>query len=614
MGTMENLQNRARYIVFATIISMVLIVVPAFYDLTNIPKYSVLFIAAALALSCLLNPKFGFLSKSKWKINTPPIIFLVIMLILALLTDERHTAFFGKYGRNNGWLQYLSFVILFFMAAYSFNINYTKKFLNILIALGGITSIYGYLQYLGIDFINYAETGLPVIATLGNSNFASAFIGLSCIAAFWKATDSNLMKVRLLLIGLLAFELYVTFISESSQGLYLALLGIFLFTGFRFFSSNKRILFSYFITYSLLLVTALFGLLQIGPLAKIIYQPSITYRGDYFRAAWQMFESDIWTGVGIDRYGDYYRIFRDADATFRLGPSSVANYAHNVFLQLLATGGLFLVIAYLSTLALVVFASVKGFRKFQGQDRTLFAAIFAIWVAFQGQSVISIDQVTIATLGWVLSGILIALGLNSEFIDEKSKKLNNTPNKKRAGLQFQSALPGLSAILALFIAISWLVPTWQAEAAIKRATKLKGSLSEPGYAEEKRRLALNAVNARPGEINYKILASDVLVEINDLESARLQLKSALDLDPKSYESIIYTAQVYERAGILDSAIKLRITASQIDKYDTNNWSKLGSNLAEVGDFESIKKIIELLQPIKNKTSIISELMALLPKT
>lgn len=70
------------------------------------------------------------------------------------------------------------------MAAYSFNINYTKKFLNILIILGGITSIYGYLQYLGIDYINYAETGLPVIATFGNSNFASAFIGLSCIAAF----------------------------------------------------------------------------------------------------------------------------------------------------------------------------------------------------------------------------------------------------------------------------------------------------------------------------------------------------------------------------------------------------------------------------------------------
>jgi two-component SAPR family response regulator len=88
----------------------------------------------------------------------------------------------------------------------------------------------------------------------------------------------------------------------------------------------------------------------------------------------------------------------------------------------------------------------------------------------------------------------------------------------------------------------------------------------------------------------------------------------LDIDPKSYESIIYSAQVYERAGILDSAIKLRITASQIDKYDTNNWSKLGSDLAEVGDFESIKKIIEMLQPIKTKTSIVSELTNLLPKT
>ena len=194
---MGNLQNRARYIVFATIILMVLIVVPAFYDLTNIPKYSVLFIASALALSCLLNPRFGFLNRDKWKINTPPIVFLVIMLMLALLTDERYTAFFGKYGRNNGWLQYLSFVILFFIAAYSFNIYFTRRFLEIIIILGGITSIYGYLQYLGIDFINYKTTGLPVIATLGNSNFASAFIGLSCVAAFWKATDSNLIKVKL---------------------------------------------------------------------------------------------------------------------------------------------------------------------------------------------------------------------------------------------------------------------------------------------------------------------------------------------------------------------------------------------------------------------------------
>jgi O-antigen ligase len=610
---MGNLQNRGRYIVFTTIILMLLIVVPAFYDLTNIPKYSVLFIASALSLSCLLNPRFGFLNKDKWKINTPPIVFLVIMLMLALLTDEKYTAFFGKYGRNNGWLQYLSFVILFFIAAYSFNVYYARRFLEIIIILGGITSIYGYLQYLGIDFINYKANELPVIATLGNSNFASAFIGLSCVAAFWKATDSNLIKVKLLLIGVLVFELYVTFISQVLQGLCLALIGIFLFIGFRFFSSNKRILFSYLTTYSLLVITAFFGLLQLGPLAKIVYQPSISYRGDYFRAAWQMFESDVWTGVGIDRYGDNYRIFRDADAVFRLGPSSVSNYAHNVFLQLLATGGIFLVIAYIFTLALVVFASFKGFRKLQGQDRTLFAAIFAMWVAFQGQAVISIDQVTIATLGWVLSGILIARGLNSEFIDEESKVLNKAFSKKRAGSQFKSALPGLSALIALVIATSWLVPTWQAEASIKRATKLTGNISEPGYAEEKKRLALNAASARPREINYKILAADVLVEINDLESARLQLKSAMDIDPKSYETIIYTAQVYERAGILDSAIKLRIAASQIDKYDTNNWSKLGSNLAAVGDFESIKKIIELLQPIKNKTSIVSELTNLLPK-
>ena len=151
---MEFLQKRAQLIILSTIALMVLLVFSPFYDTTNTPKYSVLFIGAAVGLSCLLNPKFGALEKKNWKSTLPPIFFILIMLSLALATDEKYIAFFGKYGRNNGWIQYLCFIILFLLAAFSFSILAVSKLLNLLIILGAITASYGFLQYHGIDFLN----------------------------------------------------------------------------------------------------------------------------------------------------------------------------------------------------------------------------------------------------------------------------------------------------------------------------------------------------------------------------------------------------------------------------------------------------------------------------
>ena len=327
-----------------------------------------------------------------------------------------------------------------------------------------------------------------------------------------------------------------------------------------------------------------------------------------------MLRENFFTGVGIDRYGDNYRIFRDVEAAFRLGPSSVSNYAHNTFLQFLATGGIFLLLAYIFVIAMVLLAATKGIKKFTGKDRSIFAALFSIWVAYQGQALVSIDQVSIATLGWVLSGAIIALGFNNELIAARGQRHNTYINKRHNTFKISTMIPGFLAIISLILSLSSLIYTWKAEYNIKIANKLKGSLTDPGYIKAKKQYALNAVNAKPSEINYRILAAGALVEINELELARLQLKIALDLDAKSYDSIVYAAQIYEQAGVYIPAIKLRIVASKLDKYDTNNWFKLGNNLATVSDFESIKKIISLLAPLENKSNIVSELTKLLPKS
>jgi hypothetical protein len=50
----------------------------------------------------------------------------------------------------------------------------------------------------------------------------------------------------------------------------------------------------------------------------------------------------------------------------------------------------------------------------------------------------------------------------------------------------------------------------------------------------------------------------------------------------------------------------------MDPNDTDNWLQLGKMLARIGDFEAVKKIIELVAPLAGRSTIANDLSALLP--
>ena len=58
-----------------------------------------------------------------------------------------------------------------------------------------------------------------------------------------------------------------------------------------------------------------------------------------------------------------------------------------------------------------------------------------MWIAFQAQSLVSIDQVSITSWGWIAAGILVGLsfisGTESNSKDQKSKILS-TPSHPRS--------------------------------------------------------------------------------------------------------------------------------------------------------------------------------------
>jgi hypothetical protein len=111
----------------------------------------------------------------------------------------------------------------------------------------------------------------------------------------------------------------------------------------------------------------------------------------------------------------------------RRGPDVVSNAAHNVLLDLSSNGGIPLLLIYLFMLGLVLVSSYKVFRRTHVFN-PLFTGLFAVWVAYQAQSIISLNQLGLAVWGWIISGLLIGYETNTR--SDKSVLENPTPNKK----------------------------------------------------------------------------------------------------------------------------------------------------------------------------------------
>jgi hypothetical protein len=188
------------------------------------------------------------------------------------------------------------------------------------------------------------------------------------------------------------------------------------------------------------------GSLNKGFFASLLYKDSVTYRGDYWRAGWNMSVDHPIFGVGLDNYGDWYRRSRTVEATIRRGPDAVSNAAHNVYLDISSNGGFPLMIIYICLMGLVVTSAWKVVRR-SSVFNAPFAGLVGGWVAFQAQSIISINQIGLAIWGWIFSGLIIGYEINTRSIDtpEVRKGLSNSDSK---GAQNSPAIT-----LAIFIGL-----------------------------------------------------------------------------------------------------------------------------------------------------------------
>jgi O-antigen ligase len=426
----EAVEKRTGLLIGLSVFLVTVVVTPSStLDPINVPKLWVLStLSFALGAVLLTQFKTLFGKKNLAYIVSARGVFVFMALAMFVSATKFAQELFGTYGRNTGLVTYFCFGTLFIAAAVATNRGAAKRFLIGTSGALAVNVLYGLIQATGNDPFKWSNPYTPVIGTLGNPNFSAAFFGMGfAFALSYLVAKSTDLKFRIASALYIAIALFDIAKSDAQQGIIVSLLSAGLVGYFLIKSKfpNPITRLSYLSLGLFVAVIGILGTLQKGPLASIIYKPSVTYRGDYWHAGIQMFENHPWFGVGLDSYGDYYRASRTLEATLRRGPSTVSNAAHNVFIDIAATAGIFALLAYLAVIALGLRAAWRISNRSNNFD-PFFVAVFVAWVGYLVQSVISINNIALGIWGWVLPGLLVAIDRWNREERAKTKLVKST--------------------------------------------------------------------------------------------------------------------------------------------------------------------------------------------
>ena len=450
----------------------ILVITGTVTDPVNVTKLFALGGVAAAAVAVLLA--FGL--QELWVSSKALVIFVGLFLIAslnAILNSEAPLTqnLYGAYGRNTAFIAYLLLVSVILSVAVLRRENNFKYLIWGLFGAGIVNVVYCTWVIAFGEFIPWNNPYGNILGTFGNPNFIGAFLGLfaaSMVAYSFKQGTS--VTVRMGVLVLFLVTLYSIIDSNAIQGRVVVVAGLGI-VGFYLVRSKFEAFIAqavYVLFIGIAGTFALLGALQIGPLTKYIYKTSVSLRGEYWQAGWNMGSNHPFTGVGFDTYGDWYRRARDTQALILPGPNTTTNTAHNVPFDVFAFGGWPLFVSYLGILTLSVIAIVKVTRRNRQYD-AVFVTLTTAWACYQLQSIISINQIGLAVWGWLFGGALIAYEVatrpkensdGTEAVKGKPALGRSAKGKQKETIFSSTLLAGIGAVVGLLIA----VPPYSADA------------------------------------------------------------------------------------------------------------------------------------------------------
>jgi hypothetical protein len=500
---------------------------PTTYDPFNVSRFLLLsMLASVLLISSFRKDIKEFYIEFKLIIILCTIFSLQLFLVLLFSQANIDQQVFGVFGRNLGLVSYLSLVVVFLSALRSTTQIFLNNLFRVIIVAGATCLGYSLLQSLYLDPIPWTNPYSPIIGFFGNPNFNSAFMGMTAGSLLlFLSIKKNITRTFTAIY--IITSLILIYFSKSIQGfLVFGLLAIILSVILAFKQASLR---KYRYVMSMLsislVVIVILDILQKVPWNSFLYKGSVTQRGDLWRGAWEMGTNFPFFGVGLDSYIDFHYRSRDAVAASHGWVNELTNDAHSVPLNLLATGGFPLFIIYILIILYTFSKAIKVLIRMKDLDHK-FVAIFLLWVGYIVQSLISINHLSLAILGWVLSGSII--GYEKFSREEIIQKSSLRKLKSVTSLNFIRVIAGL--VIGTLVGIGPLL----------NDRKMYNALSTGQIV-----LLQQVVEYRPKSVHYLNTVAEIF-EKNELEQESIDVaKFCVEYFPNSAFawSVIYRSQL-----------------------------------------------------------------------
>jgi O-antigen ligase len=523
----SGIQLRSRILIWALVITTLGVTPFYSYDPVNTFRATAVLVFGLISLGVLLINFKSLLSKENRTVLILSISFLFWLVIASINSNMGITeTLFGVTGRNTGFLTYLSLLFLMLFAVMIKNNTSIPSLILALLFCGLVSALYGLVQSLALDPFNWINPYSPVFGFFGNPNFQASFMGISATAALSYCLQKGKWNLwRSIWLSYIPISLYVVYLSKSQQGylVFAAGASLVIYIWINSFDKLSKLKPIYLFICFIGITAVLLDILQKSPWQSVLYKPSVTFRGDFWRTGWQITEGNPIFGLGLDGYRESYRLYRDQVAAER-NPTAMVDSAHNVFLDISSGGGFPLLIIYCGLIALVLISVYRVVRR-EKDFNFAFAGVAGAWVAYLAQSVISINQIGLAIWGWALSGVIIGYEIKTRNIAPSAAV--RTSAKERVAIY-------LGVVIGLVVSLPLVIADGQFRSTVKAGDVIKIEQNLDRWPQSVIRMNVAAqIFIDGGFANRALIISQKAVKLNPIN---FEAWEKIYLNPESDEN------------------------------------------------------------------------------
>jgi O-antigen ligase len=555
-------------------------------DCFNYPKAAIIALGSfSLFASLIVYARYPF---RRQEVNWVEYLIFTFIFLISILASANNlqsfTTIWGSFSRGNGLLVKAALLLIALIYFRFSTRNSISRFFRVGTLILIVEILYGAAQLIGLDPIPWNNPYKNIFATAGNPNFAAALFAILVVMHFRFLFTARSLRVKIFMFCLVLLGTYMSYMTKSIQGVLTILAGVFLLFFIAILRKSKstpRIV----VGSSTLIFFALpfvLGVFNTGPLKQFLYQETLSIRMHYWRVALRIIQEHPIAGVGVDRYGDYYRLYRESGFVSEYGPGLVSTNAHNVALQwgtdLGVIGTLIYVLLYL--IPMWMYIKRANFRLRNKLDD--FDFLFVAYSAFYLQSLISISQLSVTVLGFALLGICLSqVRIKEEVFSEPLS---------RKSRQLKSSFVGIGTwwfIFSLLLAPFLTKPITQ-DLNLRRALQLPGTaqgitdLSVRSEAIYKASLPLITDQDYLGSAVQNLFASGNAQTGVDLA------KLALEKNPFSWVAYRSLFDAYSQSNLHSEALEIGDKLIGIDPLNYNILYELAEEALKLNNLQLAK--------------------------